>query len=141
MTPEDLAATTASIMGHEGFAAKPQPDAQRSQVIGYGHSLTFNTLTQRAGLAILTDDLNATLTALIAGWPPFTTCDGPRQQMVAELAYQCGVEGALGFKDTLHYIAIKSYGPAIAALRNSDLARKCPARVADYVALLEQPHA
>jgi lysozyme len=139
MTDADWEATYDSIKMHEGFSPKAIPDVDGTFVLGYGHNCQRAVITTGAATVVLGDDLTATLTALVLAWPPFLACDGPRQQLVLEMAYQLGVEGLLGFKDLLHSLAAKNYSAAVDALVASRLAAQTPARVKDYVRLLQEP--
>jgi hypothetical protein len=139
MTPADFALTLASIKEHEGFSPKPVPDTDDTLQVGYGLNLTTDGLTEPEANWLAQSKMTERIAQLTAAWPTFATCDGPRQRFVLELAYQCGTAGALGFKDTLHAIAVRNYPAAITALLDSDVARKDPARTKDYIALLQEP--
>jgi GH24 family phage-related lysozyme (muramidase) len=139
MTTNDFALTLASIKEHEGFSAHPTPDTDGTLTVGYGRNLMTDGVTEAEADVLAQNTMTERIAQLTAAWPTFATCDGPRQRFVLELAYQCGTEGALGFKDTLHAIAVRNFPAAVAALLNSDLARTDPGRVRDYIALLQEP--
>lgn len=136
MTPEDLDQLYTSIINHEGFASQPISDSKKSQTIGYGHSLTFSKITPTAAKLILDDDVYDRMKELIIAWPTFLNCDGPRQRVLLEMAYQLGVSGLMEFKKMLHAVAIKDYKTAKLEILNSRLANETPTRARDYVALM-----
>ncbi len=129
-----------SIRDHEGFTATPQPDSDDTLVIGYGRNIDREPITPVEAQYLMNGPIEDRIVHLSQQWPPFTACDGPRQRVLVEMAYQIGTGGVLLFKDMLHAIAAHDYEAAAQALAASMLAKQTPARTADYMALLRTPN-
>jgi lysozyme len=140
MSPTDYRALVASIQQHEGLSLRPAADTKNSCVIGYGRNLTFTGISRSEAEYLLENDIADRMATLPRAWPPFTSCPAPVQRLLIEMSFQLGVPGLLLFKTFLHALAVPDYPAAAQALRASQLATETPARVADYLALLEDPH-
>lgn len=136
MTPSDYRLLIASIQHHEGLSLHPTPDRHGTLVIGYGRNLTRTGISPAESEYLLDNDVADRFATLPVLWTPFAACDGPRQRLLIELAYQLGSEGVLLFPKMLHALAIGDYASAAQELRASALAKQTPGRVADYVELV-----
>lgn len=137
MTAEDYQAVRESVMRHEGFSAHPIPDSHGTLSIGHGWNLNTEGCDEEIASFVLDHILAKRLVLLSRLWPPFLTCDGPRQRVVIEMAYQLGVAGLLEFRHMLHFVAAKDYEQAAQHILNSKLGRiDTPARAKDYAATM-----
>jgi lysozyme len=101
MTPGDYRALIESIQNHEGFFPYPSPDTDGHLVLGWGQNLHYRPLTPRQGWILLEDAVQDDLAALPPRLPFWNQLNGPRQRVLAEMAYQMGVDGVLKFRKTL----------------------------------------
>ncbi len=136
MSPEDLALVKGAIIQHEGFSPHPIPDRHGSLSIGYGRSLTFTGVSKEEASELLDHDVQNRVYDLASRWPPFGSCDAPRQRCLTELAYQLGTDGLLGFPKFLHCVQVHDWDGAGRELQNSSLEHQSPTRVKFYVDLV-----
>jgi lysozyme len=139
MTAADYRLVWESIVAHEDFSPHPIPDSRGSISIGFGRSLTFTGITRDEAAVLLEHDLERIQAAIAKAWPTFLVCDGPRQRVVMEMAYQVGVEGLLQFRKMLHAIAVRDYQKAAREVIASTLAHQTPSRARDYARTLGTP--
>lgn len=84
----------------EGLRLKMYRDELNVPTIGYGHNLE-NPITDRAASVILMDDLEHTLAQLDKRIPWWHQLNDARQNALANMAFQLGVHGLLGFTHML----------------------------------------
>lgn len=63
-------------------------------------------------------------------------CNAPRADVLYSMAYQLGVEGLTGFKETLSSIAKGDFSSAADSMLNSLWARQTPARAKRHAAVM-----
>lgn len=96
----DKPALLAQLKEDEGRRLRMYYDSLGVPTIGYGHSLE-NPITDRAASVILMDDLEHTLAQLDKRLPWWHQLNDARQNALANMAYNLGVEGLLGFTHML----------------------------------------
>lgn len=139
LNPVDYHLVMESIIDHEAFSPHPVPDAHGTLSIGYGRNLHTTGVSRGEATILLHNDIEDRLRDLPLRWPPFSTCDGPRQRVVIEMAYQLGVEGLIAFKHMLHAIAVGDVETAAQDVLASRLAQQTPSRARDYADTLREP--
>lgn len=127
MTPANLVLLIAELRRDEGVRYVPYFDTRGFQTVACGHNLDASPLP--AGWTfplsdaqvdqLLTQDLDNTFAQLNASLPWWTSLDDVRQRVVANLAYNIGVAGLLGFHNTLFAMQCGSYAVAAAGMMNS----------------------
>lgn len=85
-------------------------------------------LTREEAAYLLANDVVKFTTALRLRLPWFDKLDEARQGVLANMAFQMGIEGLLGFKNTLGMIDRGEYGAAADAMLQSKWAQQTPAR-------------
>lgn len=124
----------------EGFREKPYIDTEGYPTVGTGFKIGPKgaplshyqfTLPKEVSDAWLISFLNKTIdkmndneSILLAG----EACSQPRNDILISMAYQMGVAGLAGFKNTLAMIARGDFGGAAAGMLNSKWAKQTPAR-------------
>lgn len=122
-----------------GAAVVPGYRMKGHPTIGIGRALDVRGITPAESVYLCQNtiqEVKGSLAARIAYW---SKLDDPRQRVVANIAYNSGVDGALGFKDMLRAIAAGDFHLAAAELKDSDLYRKAKGRGDRLAALLLAP--
>lgn len=134
-----LGALLNSIKQHEGFVPYAYQDSRGYWTIGYGTLIDKRGggITEEEGQYLLNNQLNAKLEELDTEIPWWRLLDDPRQNVIAEMAYQMGVEGLLGFQKMLMYLKAKQYENAAAEGLDSEWARtQSPARAKELMQIM-----
>lgn len=116
-----------------GYRLKGHP------TIGIGRALDVNGITSAESVYLCRNTIRAVSNSLAARLPYWSRLDDARQRVIANIAYNAGVDGALQFKNMLAAIAAGDYHLAAAELRASKLAQQAPARVERLAGLLLTP--
>jgi lysozyme len=77
---------------------------------------------------LLNNDVDDRIDALTRKLPWFQNLDDARKGVLLSMAFQLGVEGLLGFKQTLQLVMEGKYENAAAAMLTSKWAQQTPAR-------------
>lgn len=115
----DREALKAQLRRDEGCRLRPYRDTQDVLTIGYGRNLSRVGITRDEAEDLLEHDVLKVEGALTARWPPFLHLDDVRQQVIANMAYNLGVDGLLSFKHMLAACAQGDYLRAAAHMRQS----------------------
>lgn len=109
------------IVEHEGIKKSAYKDSLGYWTIGCGRLIDEK---KGAGLSIdeifylLKNDL-VRCRAELTKYDWFAVQDDTRQGAIIELAFNLGISGLLGFKDTIDALKRKSYAEAVRCLKNS----------------------
>ena len=114
-----------SIKHHEGFRGLPYNDHLGFPTIGYGTKLP---LDKEEATLLLEHRLNKMLNHLSREKPLYSYLPVKVQHILAEMAYQMGVDGLLKFKKTWEYISEHNYRTASTEMLNSKWAKQTPER-------------
>lgn len=79
---------------------------------------------------LFANDVKRIKTALLAGWPWMSKLSDPRFAVLIFMAFQMGVAGLAGFKNTLELVRTGAYDAAADAMLKSTWADQTPARAA-----------
>lgn len=124
----------------EGWRSKPYLCTERYPTVGYGFKIGPQgadikqyqfTLPVAAGNAWLDEIIKAKRTEMMldAGISAaMNACDDVRQAVLVSMAYQMGVAGLAGFKNTLKAVAEKRWSDAAKGMLDSRWARQTPSR-------------
>jgi len=101
----------------EGLRLDPYQDSLGFWTVGYGHKMGSNEhypagISQEEAEMLLQTDLQRCTLALNAALPWIAGLDDPRQGVLQNMAYNLGVHGLLGFKQTLACVEIGEYETA-----------------------------
>ena len=116
-----------SIKAEEGFRAKPYADTTGHVTLGYGTNLSIG-ITEAEGEYLLVERLRDRERQIRAGWANFDALPANIQDVVLDLAYVVGAEGALEFTDMRAAIEAGDHDAASAAVLDSEFAMQDPAR-------------
>jgi lysozyme len=131
------------IKRHEGFVAVPKPDAKGAYVVGYGHDIPESEASNySAGITLeeaenlLSADIQKAEDGVFGTLPWVKNISELRQGVLVEMSFQLGLNGLLGFKNTLAYIHGGDYANAAKGMLNSLWAKQTPERAEELAALM-----
>lgn len=108
-----------SIASHEGFSQTAYPDPiSKGAPYTFGHGLT--TITESESMEIVKNRVISIQSALSIKLPYYTALPDDAKEVLIEMAYQMGVSGLLGFKNTLDMI---KKGDFVGASKNMMLSK------------------
>lgn len=107
--------------------------------IGIGRALDVNGLRPAESIALCQNDIHEVSGGLAARLAFWSRLDDPRQRVIANIAFNAGVDGALKFERMLEAIAAGNFHIATLELLNSKLKQQAPERAARLAALLQSP--
>jgi lysozyme len=122
--------------------ATGQPIVPGSHVIGNPTIASGVLLCKPGGLThaeslALTANRIAIARRQAAGIPVFSKLNDARQGVLVEMVFQLGLNGVLGFKNTLAAMERGDFAAAAEGIRNSHLAQQTPARAQRYAQIIE----
>lgn len=123
---------TRQLRGDEGVKAQAYQDHLGFWTIGVGRLI--DARKPGSGLRpheidyLLRNDIDDRIEALTRRLPWFQDLDDARKGVLLNMSFQLGVDGLLGFKNTLAMVARGDYVGAAAGMMNSLWARQTPAR-------------
>lgn len=116
------------IIDEEGFSRKPYRCTAGRLTIGYGFNLDDTGLSREESLLVLRHRLGRLEGEIARKLPWYDALNLPRRCVLVGMAYQMGLAGLLGFKQTLAYAEAGRYAEAAAGMLASKWARQTPAR-------------
>lgn len=115
----------------EKFVPYVYLDSEGYQTIGYGTLVDKQKgggIPEHIGVLLLVNKLDTILNELNQKLPLFKDLDDIRQNVLANMAYNLGVNGLLNFKKTLKLIENKQYKEAAKEMLNSKWATQVKSR-------------
>lgn len=125
MTIEEL------LKREEGFIPHAYQDHLGYWTIGYGKLIDKRKgggITEKQALMLLRDEIAEKRAELESALPWITTLDQVRHTVLLAMAFQMGVAGVVGFKNTLAALAAGDYAKAAKGIRGSKWAQQTPGR-------------
>lgn len=134
----NLALLEAELRRDEGVRYVPYLDTAtpRKRTVGVGHNMDVSPLpaawtfplSDAQVSQLLERDVSTTLAKLDKALPWWRSLDEVRQRVVANMAFNLGIGGLLGFKNTLAAMQRGSYAVAAAGMLSSKWAGQVGAR-------------
>lgn len=121
-------ATETYIKKEEGYRRFPYKCTAGKLTIGIGFNLTDTGLSETESEAILHMRIEDLRRELAKRWPWFEKLNEARQAAMLSMAYQMGVKGLAGFKNTLAYIEAGAWEAAAKNMVASKWYRQTPNR-------------
>lgn len=117
----------AELRRDEDVRYKPYIDTRGINTVGVGHNLVASPLptgwtyplNDNQVNQLLNHDLQVVFAGLDLNIPWWRNLDEVRQRVVANMAFNLGIRGLMGFKNTLAAMQSKNYAAASAGMRNS----------------------
>lgn len=107
------------LIKHEGLRLKPYRCTAGKLTIGVGHNLDDKGITEIMAMFILAEDITEVTHQCFIQIDCYRDLDTARQDALANLAFNLGIDGLLKFKNTLKAIAEGRWEDAENGLRNS----------------------
>ena len=124
----DIKALCDELTRDEGHRLKPYRDSVGKLSIGVGRNLDDVGISAEEAGILLSHDIDRTVAALDAAIPWWRELDDVRQRVLANMAFNMGVDGLLGFKNTLAAAKDGRYADAAAGMLDSKWAGQVGAR-------------
>lgn len=100
------------LIRDEGLKLKPYRDTVGKLTIGVGRNLDDVGISEAEAATLLESDIARTAKALDLNLPWWTTLSEERQRVLLNMAFNMGIAGLLGFKNTLAAIQAGKYEDA-----------------------------
>ena len=120
-----------SVRGEEGEVLHAYNDHLGYATIGIGRLIDKRKgggITKEEAAYLLGNDVDKVIAQLNKRLPWWTKLDAARQGVLVNMAFQMGVDGLLGFKNTLAMIERGAYADAANGILKSLWAKQTPAR-------------
>ena len=120
-----------SLRGEEGEVLHEYKDHLGYSTIGIGRLIDKRKgggITSEEAAYLLGNDVDKVIDQLNKRLPWWTKLDGARKGVLINMAFQMGIDGLLGFKNTLRMIEQGRYTDAANGMMQSLWARQTPAR-------------
>ena len=118
----------AELMRDEGVRLKPYQDSVGKLTIGVGRNLDDVGISQDEVANLLDNDIKRTMAELDKSLPWWRNLDEVRQRVLLNMAFNLGVAGLLGFKNTLAAIQNDKWGEAADGMLASKWAKQVGGR-------------
>ena len=125
------------LIRDEGLRLKPYVDTVGKVTIGIGRNLTDNGISEGEAYAFLENDLDKVEEALDRSLPWWRGLDAVRQEVLQNMAFNLGIGGLLGFKNTLAAVRAGLWTNAARGMRASKWARQVGARAGRLASAME----
>ena len=124
----NLTALQAELVRDEGIRYRPYRDTVGKLTIGCGHNLDDVPLTYRSVMQILEDDIMAVMGQLNSHIPWWASLSDVRQRVLANMAFNLGINGLLAFKQMLMAAQDHDYERAAKEMLDSKWAKQVGTR-------------
>jgi lysozyme len=104
---------------HEGERLKPYRCTAGKLTIGIGRNLEDRGITAQESAYLLSNDIDHHWRQLVQALPWVTQLDPVRQRVLLDMAFNLGITGLLGFRNTLATVRAGSYEQAAAMMLQS----------------------
>ena len=138
--PPFLLDMMAQLAEHEGREPTPYKDTEDNWTVGVGH-LMSKPLSAYAIDVILVDDIEEAWDGLLKALPWVLTLDTVRQRVLLDMAFNLGVKGLLGFRNTLRAVQGGRWADAAKGMLASKWARQVKGRARRLASMMETGHA
>ena len=125
------------LIRDEGLRLKPYVDTVGRTTIGIGRNLTDVGISEGEAYAFLENDLDKVEEALDRSLPWWRGLDAVRQEVLQNMAFNLGINGLLGFKNTLAAVKAGLWANAARGMRASRWAKQVGARAERLAAAME----
>lgn len=115
------------IVAKEGYESTPYRCMSGKLTIGIGWNLDAG-ITERAALLVFRDQIKTITDALTVKFSWFGDLNEARRAALISMAFQMGLAGLYGFRQTLAYVEAGQYEAAAAGMLASKWARQTPKR-------------
>lgn len=108
------------LIHDEDVKLHPYKDTKGFLTIGVGRNLTVDGISYDEAMILLKDDIESSTHDLDVNIPWWTQLDDVRQRVLADMCFNMGIEGLLGFHKMLNYARTGEYDLAADEMANSE---------------------
>ena len=108
----DSAKLATELTRDEGERLRMYTDTVGKETIGVGRNLTDKGIRKDESALMLSNDIAETCASLNQRLPWWNTLTDARQRVLANMAFNMGMGGLLGFKNTLELVRTGKYSAA-----------------------------
>lgn len=135
--PRILSRLEKLLLRDEGLSLKPYRDSVGKLTIGIGRNLDDVGISEEEALVFLDHDIHKVTVQVADNLPWYTTLDPCRQAVLLSMAFNMGIGGLLGFKNTLEMIRLGKYTEAAEAMLKSKWATQVKGRAIRLAKMME----
>ena len=125
------------LIKHEGVRLRPYRCTAGKLTIGIGRNLDDVGISQEEALYLLDNDISKATSALLQALPWVKDLDDARRNVLINMAFNLGINGLLGFKNTLGLIEQGNYGAAAKQMLLSKWAMQVKDRAVELSKIME----
>ena len=126
------------IARHEGLRLTPYRCTAGKLTIGVGRNLEDRGISNTEALYLLKNDIDHYTGQVLANLPWASSLDQTRFEVLVEMAFNLGIAGLLGFKQTLAAIKAGHYDQAAIQMLDSRWAKQVGKRADELAAMMRQ---
>lgn len=124
------------LVRDEGVRYSPYKDSVGKLTVGVGHNLDDVPLSHDAVMQILQDDILAVMTDLDNNTPWWRGMGDVRQRVLANLCFQLGINGLMGFHKALAAMQAQDWDRAADELSDSTWAKQVGDRAVRLISMM-----
>jgi lysozyme len=125
------------LVQDEGLKLKPYRCTAGKLTIGVGRNLDDVGISASEAMLLLEHDINRVIAKLSYHLPWWSSLSENRQRVLANMAFNLGIDGLLKFKNTLSYIQNGKYREAAKAMLESKWAKQVGERAVRLSKMME----
>jgi lysozyme len=125
------------LVRDEGLKLKPYRCTAGKLTIGVGRNLDDVGISASEAMLLLEHDINRVIAKLSYHLPWWSSLTDNRQRVLANMAFNLGIDGLLKFKNTLSYIQNGKYREAAKAMLESKWAKQVGERAVRLSKMME----
>jgi len=126
------------IIEHEGIRLKPYLDTVGKWTIGVGRNLSDKGISREEAMMLLYNDIDDVLREIEKRIPFWSRLSDARQMVLADMAFNLGVSGLLGFKKMLAALEDGDYETARCEMLASKWARQVKGRALKLARMMRE---
>lgn len=124
------------ITRHEGLLLMPYKDHLGYLTIGVGRCLDKRGISEAEADYLLDNDLAECTKQIKKHLPWAASLSQSRQEVLIEMCFQLGIQGLLGFKNTLKSLQNGNIADTVSGMLGSKWAQQTPARAKELAQLM-----
>jgi lysozyme len=125
------------LVRDEGLKLKPYRCTAGKLTIGVGRNLDDVGISASEAMLLLEHDINRVIAKLSYHLPWWSSLSENRQRVLANMAFNLGIDGLLKFKNTLSHIQNGNYSEAAKAMLESKWAKQVGERAVRLSKMME----
>jgi lysozyme len=124
------------LMRHEGLRLRAYKCTAGKTTVGYGRNLDDVGVSEFEANFLLSNDIARTLQSCVDAFAWFNSIGLVRQDVIASLVFQLGLEGFETFKNVIAAMRAQDYAKAADEMENSLWFKQTPSRARELVQMM-----